>query len=91
MAENKPTPNQKRRHERERRAWSQQDVADKVFIVVAYDGAVDQTQAQVRTAVEGRCKRELVRYLDALTPRRYHRHLLQSYRLRLAQQSHIIR
>jgi tetratricopeptide (TPR) repeat protein/DNA-binding XRE family transcriptional regulator len=30
MAEAKPTPNQKLRHERERRAWSQQDVADKV-------------------------------------------------------------
>ncbi len=30
MGEARPTPNQKLRHERERRAWSQQDVADKV-------------------------------------------------------------
>ena len=30
MAEAKPIPNQKLRHERERRAWSQQEVADKV-------------------------------------------------------------
>ncbi len=30
MAEAKPIPNQKLRYERERRAWSQQDVADKV-------------------------------------------------------------
>ena len=30
MAEAKPIPNQKLRHERERRAWSQLDVADKV-------------------------------------------------------------
>jgi transcriptional regulator with XRE-family HTH domain len=30
MTETKPTPNQKLRYERERRAWSQQETADKV-------------------------------------------------------------